>query len=178
MRCAPPGPAEMKQRAALLAVLALAAPGCATTDEDLHRELLAERLETLTIVTRAELARQPEGSPSRTILALWRAVQYRNPQAALARVAPQPTPEQLKRFESSIVATGAQAASTTKPRILDSKVSGKRATVLIEFIRHRKIGDQVRSVVAGRLPVKLVHTKAGWLVLWRKAADDLPEAMT
>ena len=45
----------MRRRAGILALLALAAPGCASSDEDLHRELLAERLETMAIVTRAEL---------------------------------------------------------------------------------------------------------------------------
>ncbi len=162
----------------MLAVLALAAPGCASSDEDLDRELLAERLETMTIVTRAELASQPPGSPARAILTLWRAVQFRNPEAALARVSPRPTPDQLKGFEDFIVGTGAQAAATTKPKVLDVKENGARADVLVEFIRHRKIGDQVRARATGRLTVQLVRTGAGWLVLWRKAADQLPSAIS
>jgi hypothetical protein len=168
----------MTRRAALLAVLALAAPGCASSDEDLHRELQAERLETLTIITRAELSRQPQGSPARAILVLWRAVQFRDPETALAQVSPQPTPKQLEGFEAFIIGRGAQTAATTKPRILDVKSSGRHAMVLTEFIRHRKVGDQVRSVVTGRLTVPLEHTNAGWLVLWRRVADDLPAAIT
>ena len=38
--CAPTARAEMRRGAGILAVLALAAPGCASSDEDLHRELL------------------------------------------------------------------------------------------------------------------------------------------
>jgi hypothetical protein len=168
----------MRRRTAIFAVLALAAPGCASSDEDLHRELLRERLETMTIVTRAELNREPPGSPSRAVLRLWRAVQFRDPQAALARVSPQPNKKQLKGFEDFIVGTGALAAATTKPRIVDAKEAGSTAAVLVEFVRHRKVGDQVRSRVTGQLEVELVRSPSGWLVLWRKAADELPEAIS
>jgi hypothetical protein len=168
----------MRRRAALLAVLALAAPGCATSDEELHRELLAERLETMTIVTRAELHSQPAGSPSRTVLRVWRAVQFRNPQDALAHVSPQPRQDEIKGFEDFIVSTGGDAAATTKPRILDVKQEGRRAQVLVEFVRNRKVGDQVRSRVTGRLTVQLMRSPAGWLVLWRKASDALPNAIS
>jgi hypothetical protein len=168
----------MRRRAAILAVLALAGPGCASSDRDLHRELLAERLETMTIITRAELNSEPPGSPSRAVLRLWRAVQFRNPDDALAHVSPQPTPKELRAFEDFIVAQGAEAASTTKPRILDVKQTGSHAQVLVEFIRRRKVGDQVRSRVTGRLTAELVHGRAGWLVLWRKASDQLPDAIS
>jgi hypothetical protein len=168
----------MRRSAALLAGLALAAPGCASTDKDLHRELLAERLETMTIITRAELAGQPPGSPARAVLRLWRAVQFRNPEDALAHVSPQPTPKELENFENFIVASGAEAAATIKPRIVDVNEAGSRAEVRVEFIRHRKVGDQVRSQVTGRLTAELVRGPTGWLVLWRKASDQLPDAIS
>jgi hypothetical protein len=170
-------PAEMRRRALLLVVLALVAQGCASTDAELDRELRAERLETMTIVTRAELARQPPGSSSRAVLMLWRAVQFRNPEDALSHVSPRPTPKQLRDFEDFIVGPGAQVAVVTKPTILDVKQTRGRAEVLVEFIRHRKVGDQVRGRATGRLTVELVRTRAGWLVLWRKAADQLSEAL-
>jgi hypothetical protein len=168
----------VRRRAVIAAVLALASTGCASDDRELRRELLAERLETQTIITPAEIAAQPPGSPARAVLVLWRAVQYRKPQAALARVSPQPNREQLKGFEDFIVGTGAQAAATTKPRIVDVEESGTSARVLVEFIRHRKVGDRVRATVTGRLEVELVRTGEGWLVLWRKAADALPGAIS
>lgn len=168
----------MRRRAAILAVLAVAAPGCASSDEDLHRELLAERMETMTIVTRAELNSEPPGSPSRTILRLWRAVQFRNPDDALAHVSPQPSRKELRSFEDFIVAQGGDAALTTKPRILGVKQSGSRAEVVVEFIRNRRVGDQVRSRVTGQLTAELVRGRTGWLVLWRKAADVLPDAIS
>jgi hypothetical protein len=168
----------MRRRALILVVLALVAPGCASSDRELERDLLAERTETMAIVTRAELRRQPPGSPARAVLTLWRAVQFRNPEDALARVSPHPTPRQLSGFEQFIVSTGAQASASTKPRILGSKTSGRHAKVRVEFIRHRKVGDQVRSRVTGRLTIELERTRAGWLVLWRKAADALPTAIS
>ena len=132
----------------------------------------------MTIITRAELNHEPPGSPSRAVLRLWRAVQFRNPDDALAHVSPQPSRKELKGFEDFIVATGAEAAATTKPRIVDVKQSGSRAQVVVEFIRHRKVGDQVRSRVTGRLTAELVHGRTGWLVLWRKASDQLPDAIS
>lgn len=168
----------MRRRAVIAAVLALAATGCASDDRELRRDLLAERLETQTIITREEIAAQKPGSPGRAVLVLWRAVQYRNPQAALARVSPPPNREQLKGFEDFIVGTGAQAAATTKPTIVEVEESGTSARVFVEFIRHRKVGDQVRARVTGRLGVELVRTGEGWLVLWRKAADALPGAIS
>jgi hypothetical protein len=179
-RCARTVPAEMRRRAVILAslALALAVAGCTSTDKDLNRELLAERLETMTIVTPAELAAEPPGSPSRAVLTLWRAVQFRNPEGALEHVSPAPTPGQLKGFEDFIVVTGAQTAATTKPRILDVKENGAHAEVQVEFIRHQKVGDQVRSRSTGRLTVELVRTRGRWLVLWRRAADQIPAAIS
>ncbi len=58
------------------------------------------------------------------------------------------------------------------------KQSAGRARVRVEFIRHRKVGDQVRSLATGQLTVELVRGRTGWLVLWRKAADQLPAAIT
>jgi hypothetical protein len=168
----------MKRGAGILAVLALAAAGCASSDEDLHRELRAERLETMAIVTRAELNREPPGSPARAVLRLWRSVQFRNPEDALAHVSPQPSRKELRGFEDFIVATGADTASTSKPQILSVKQSAGRARVRVEFIRHRKVGDQVRSIPTGQLTVELVRGRTGWLVLWHKAADQLPAAIT
>jgi hypothetical protein len=48
----------------------------------------------------------------------------------------------------------------------------------VEFIRNRKVGDQVRSRVTGRLTADLVRGRTGWLVLWRKASDQLPDAIS
>jgi hypothetical protein len=166
----------MRARAVLLAMLALGAPGCAMSDEDLHRELLAERTETLLIVTPAELKDQPPGSPGRTLLRLWRAVQFRNPPDVLSRLSPSPSPTQAATIASFILA-GAAKAPMLKPRILESQTSGDRASVLVEFVRGRKVGDQLDPFVTGRLPVELRHTKSGWLVLWRKAVKGLPEAI-
>jgi hypothetical protein len=168
----------MKRLAALVAILALAAPGCASTDKKLHRALLAERVETMTIVTRAELDAQPAGSPQRTVLSLWRAVQFRDAEGALERVSPRPNPDQLKTFEDFIVDIGANAAGVTKPRIVRATQTGRDASVVVEFVRHKKVGDQIRTAVTGTLNVQLVHTRDGWLVLWRKAADQIAGAIS
>jgi hypothetical protein len=168
----------MKRLVALVAILALAASGCASNDKKLHRALLAERVEALTIVTRAELHAQPAGSPQRAALALWRAVQFRDAEGALALVSPQPSKNQLPGFEDFIVDIGANAAGVTKPRIVSATQTGNHATVVVEFVRHKKVGDQIRTTVTGRLSAPLVHTKAGWLVLWRKAASQITGALS
>jgi hypothetical protein len=93
-------------------------------------------------------------------------------------VSPQPTRKELAGFENFIVAAGAETAAQTKPRILAVKRSESRALVLVEFIRHKRVGDQIRAHATGRLRVELVHGKTGWLVLWRKAADELPSAIS
>ena len=75
-------------------------------------------MESMTIVTRAELQREPAGSPARAILRLWRSVQFRDPDDALAQCHPRPTPKELTAFEDFIVGAGGDAACTSKPRIL------------------------------------------------------------
>lgn len=164
--------------AALVAMLALAVPGCASNDKELHRALLAERMETLTIITRAELRAQPPGSPQRAVLSLWRAVQFRDAEGALARVSPKPGAKQLKSFENFIVDIGGNAASVTKPTIVRTTRNGRHATVVVEFVRNKKVGDQTRASVTGRLDAQLLRTRAGWLVLWRKAADQIVGAIS
>ena len=168
----------MKRLAALVAILALLAPGCASTDKKLHRAIRAERMETMTIITRAELGAQPAGSPQRAVLSLWHAVQFRDAETALELVSPQPNTEQLRSFEDFIVDVGANAADVTKPTIVSATQNGTHATVVVEFVRHRKVGDQIRTKVTGRLNAQLVHTKAGWLVLWREAADQIAGAIS
>jgi hypothetical protein len=172
------GLAEMKRLAALVAILVLAAPGCASNDKKLHRALLAERTESLTIITRAELEAQPAGSPSRAVLSLWRAVQFRDAEGALERVSPKPNTEQLESFEDFIVDVGANAAAVTKPTIVKTTQTGRHATVVVEFVRNKKVGDQIRTRVTGSLSAELVRTRAGWLVLWRKAADQIAGAIS
>jgi type IV pilus biogenesis protein CpaD/CtpE len=168
----------MKRFAALVAILALAAPGCASNDTKLHRALLAERLEAMTIITRAEVEAQPVGSAQRAVLALWRAVQFRDAETALELVSPQPNKDQLRSFEDFIVDIGANAAGVTKPTIVSATQTGDQATVVVEFVRHKKVGDQIRTRVTGRLNAQLVHTRDGWLVLWQKAADEIAGAIS
>jgi hypothetical protein len=163
----------MKRLALLVGILAVVAPGCASNDKELHRALLAERVETMTIITRAELQAQPAGSPSRAVLSLWRAVQFRDAKGALERVSPKPGRDSLKTFEDFIVDVGANAAGVTKPTIVRATETGNHATVVVEFVRHKKVGDQIRTTVTGTLNVELLHTRRGWLVLWQKAADKI-----
>jgi hypothetical protein len=164
--------------ALILLSVALAGAGCASGNDDLQGELLAERQEHYNILTRAEVSAQPAGSPGRAILTLWRAVQFRNPEGALARVSPPPTGDQIDDFEGFIVGAGASAASTTKPEVLDVNRVGRRANVLLEFHRKRKVGDRIKTRMTGRLQVGLVRGPTGWLVLWRPAADKLPAAVS
>lgn len=157
---------------------ALAGVGCASSNDDLQGELLAERQEHYNILTPDEVNGQPAGSPGRAILTLWRAVQFRNPGGALARVSPPPTNDQIDDFEGFIVGAGASAASTTKPAVIDVNQVGSRANVLLEFHRKRKVGDRIKTLMTGRLQVGLVRGPTGWLVLWRPAADKLPAAVS
>ena len=55
---------------------------------------------------------QPPGSPQRAVLRLWRAVQFRNAETALALVSPQPNPKELRGFEDFIVAAGGERRGT------------------------------------------------------------------
>jgi hypothetical protein len=66
----------------------------------------------------------------------------------------------------------------TKPIIVRATQNGDHATVLVQFVRHKKVGDQVRTKVTGSLNAQLVHTKDGWLVLWREAADQIAGAIS
>lgn len=164
--------------ALILLLAALAGSGCASSNDDLQRELLAERQEHYSIVTLAEVNGQPAGSPGRAILTLWRAVQFRDPHRALALVSPPPTRDQIDDFEEFIVGAGASAASTTKPDVVDTEETGRRAEALLEFHRKRKVGDRIKTIMTGRLRVGLVRGPSGWLVLWRPAADKIPAAVS
>jgi hypothetical protein len=162
----------------ILLVAALAGAGCASSDEDLRRELLAERLEHYSILTREEVYGQPAGSPGRTILVLWRAVQFRDAQRALALVSPPPRRDQVAEFEGFIVGAGASTAATTKPVVLEATQDGRRAEVLLEFQHRRKVGDRIKTSATGRLRVLLTRGREGWRVLWRPAADKLLAAVS
>jgi hypothetical protein len=168
----------VRRLAALVAILALAAPGCASNDKELHRQLVAERLEPLKIVTRAEIDAQPPGSPARTVLVLWRAVQFRDGEGAIRHISPQPNPQQRASFEDFIAGPGAQVAGPTKPRLLSTSVHGRRAEVLVDLVSYKKVGDKVRPIVVGRLRAQLARSGSGWVVLWRESFDAIAKALS
>jgi hypothetical protein len=173
-------PGRRASKAILFAALGGAAlvAGCASTDEELRRELRAERTEGLTIVSRADVAAQPANSPGRMVMVLWRAVQYRDAKGAIALLAPRPPRESLPAFEKFVAGGGAVIAESRMPAVIDVKQTGERARVIVELLRTRRVSSQVTTEVTGRLTLDLVKTESGWKVRWRGAVPQIVRAVS
>lgn len=173
-------PGLRARKAILLAALSGASlvAGCASTDEELRRELRAERTEGLTIVSRADVAAQPANSPGRMVMVLWRAVQYRDAKGAIALLTPQPPRESLPAFEKFVAGGGAVIAESRMPAVIDVKQTGERALVIVELLRTRRVSSQVTTEVTGRLTLDLVRTESGWRVRWRSALPQIVRAVS
>jgi hypothetical protein len=155
----------------LLLVLVLVS-GCANTDEELRDALRAERDRGLSIVTRREIAAEPPRSPSRAVLELWRAVQYRDAQAGMVRLAP-PPPKNLRfRFEQFLVGSGANAFAVLKPRIADVQRRGRVAVVRTEIVHTKRFGRLVERELAATVRLELVKAGGLWKLRWGPAPSE------
>jgi hypothetical protein len=145
-------------------VSALLAVGCGDTDRDLAGTLAAKRDRALQTLSPEDVAQQPAGSPQRAIVELWRSLQYRDPRAALALVAPRPPRRLRLAVEDFIAASGAQATANARPKILSTRRSGNRAIVWLEVIRNEALGAQGLRRVRHRALAELVKSRSGWRV--------------
>jgi hypothetical protein len=152
--------------------------GCASTDEELRRELRVERTEGLSIVSRADLAAQPPNSPGRTVMVLWRAVQYRDAKGAIALMAPPPPRDSLAAFEKFVGGGGALIAESRTPVVVDVNETGGSARAIVELLHTRRVSNQVTTASTGRLELDLVETESGWKVRWRSALPQLVQAVS
>lgn len=148
------------------------ATGCADTDEELREALRAERDRGVSIVTRHEIAAEPPGSPSRAVLELWRAVQYRDAQAGMARLVPLPPKNLRSAFGQFIVGSGADAFAVLKPRIADVERRGRTALVRIQILRTNRLGRFVERELAGTERLELTKTGGLWKLRWRPAGSQ------
>jgi hypothetical protein len=148
--------------------------GCASTDRELRRELIDERNEGLTIVSRAHIAAQPPGSPGRTAMLLWRAVQFRDAKGAVALLTPEPTGHTLASVEEYIAGGGAVIAQERMPEIIDVHRNGRRAVMDVDLQRTRKLANHATTETSGRLRLDFIRTGSGWKLRWREAIRQVP----
>jgi hypothetical protein len=108
-----------------VAALAIAAAlaGCGSLGQ------LPGRVEKPQVVTVKDIDRYPEGSPARTVLLWWRALQFDNAELAARYYSPKLdlTP---KRLEGALVAGPGILGLTADLRVVDVEKWGRRATVL------------------------------------------------
>lgn len=148
--------------------------GCASTDRELRRELTDERNEGLTIVSRADIAAQPPGSPGRTAMLLWRAVQFRDAKGAVSLLTPEPTGDALASVEEYIAGGGAVIAQERTPEIIDVQRNGRRAVMEVDLQRTRKLANHVTTETSGGLKLDFIRTESGWKLRWREAIRQVP----
>jgi hypothetical protein len=151
---------------------------CASTDQELRRELREERTEGLTIVSRADIAAQPPDSPGRAALLLWRAIQFRDAKGTLALLSPQPAGVRRASAEEFIAGGGAVIAQERTPTIIEVDRHGRRAAVEVELKRRRKLANHVTAESAGRLRLAFVRTEWGWKLRWQDAIRQVSRAVS
>jgi hypothetical protein len=165
------------RRSVLLLAMALAGIlpciSCATTDTELKRELAAERNEELSIVSRGDLDAHPADSPQRTILTLWRAIQFRDAQGAIALFTPPPTKSQRSGVESFLVGSAAVTAATSTPRFVNVDRTRSRATVVVQSVERKKVGSGVTTSVEPPLRFALARRPSGWKIRWLRLVSRL-----
>jgi hypothetical protein len=100
--------------------------GCGFGGDD----VVTDRVQQPSLLTKQEVERQPKGSPSRTMFEWWRTMQFDNPvlAAGFYRRDLRITPETLERQ----LRLGAAALGLTrKPRLVEVQEQGQRAVVLV-----------------------------------------------
>jgi hypothetical protein len=150
---------------AALAALLIAA--CGSTDDELRRNLAAERGQVLHVVSRRDIERQPAGSPGRAVMELWRAVQFDDAKTAVSLLAPRPTRAERPRTEELVVTLGGVATDSVEPRIVAVERTGRRARVLVER-RKQPAGRRMPPI-----EVELVRSDRRWRVLAEQAFRDV-----
>jgi hypothetical protein len=163
--------------AALLVVLvASSIVGCASSDQDLQRELSAERNQAVNVVAPEEVGAQPAGSPERAVMELWRAVQFSDAGRALDLIAP-PRNEPVSRLaERYLIGTAALTASA-KPDRVRAAIRGSRATALIRVRQRQLQGDRVTSPSIGTFRLELVRMRGDWRVRFTPEVTGLLGAL-
>jgi hypothetical protein len=155
--------------AALSAIAALLTTACGSTDAELRRTLAAERGTAIEVVSRAQVERQPPGSPGRAVMELWRAVQFDDPKTAVSLIAPRPTAAELPRTEELVITLGGVVTDSATPRILEVDRTAGGARVTLEILST----DDREHEPARRAELKLVRTGSGWRVLAERALGQL-----
>jgi hypothetical protein len=156
-----------------LVLVLLVAPGCADSDEELRAALRTERARDLSTVTRREVANEPPGSPSRAVLELWRAVQYRDARTGIARLTPAPLRKHRATFEKFFVYAGANAFGMLKPRIVDVQRRGRIAVVETEIMRTKRLGRLLERERTATVGFEFVNVGGVWKLRWRPALSAL-----
>lgn len=113
--------------AALLAMTVVFA-GCG----DLGAREETDPVQQLQLLRQADLARYPDGSPARTFLEWWRALQFNSPVNAAGQYADR-VGLTRRELERQLDAGQGVLGLRARPRVIDVIESGRRATVFVLF---------------------------------------------
>jgi hypothetical protein len=139
---------------------------CGATNADLERKLDAGRDRTRQLLSSEDVQDQPAGSPQRALVEAWRALQFRDAEAVLARVTG-PSVRPRPGLDQRVVAFGAYAVDV-RPKILDASLERRRASLRVQLARRQGVGsDGLRIVrLTLTLPVRFIAGR------WRVEVDD------
>lgn len=154
--------AAMRRRFAALAILACAVGACGGggTLEPQEAPGAAEQ-----VLSRADVEQHAEGSPERALFAWWRAAQYSNLPRYLSHFSSDVRAElergearrELRRFADSI--------RTARPELVETEITGDRATVSTRILFRQPIGLTRYITTARPQAFELTREGGRWVLV-------------
>lgn len=160
-----------------LVALLLGAAGCASSDEDLRADMRAQRNQALYPLSPADLARHPSGSPQRTLLEAWRALQFRDVTTTISLLTPKPPRRTVRIVEDYLLGPGAELTATAQPLIRGARVRGDRAEVTVQVERRVEESNRVVSRLGPAIELSLERRAGEWMLPYRKLVPQLRAAL-
>ncbi len=172
-------PAASRGAASLLLLLLVLLGGvsCASSDEQLSEEMQAQRNQALAPVSPADIARYPAGSPERTVLTIWRALQFHDLATATSLLSPPPPRELVPAVEGYLLGPAAELTATAKPRVTGVRREGNEAVTVLRVARRVEEGNRVITRVGAPVELTLERSEGRWVLPWRKALPQLGAAL-
>ena len=155
--------ASVRRRGPLLALvsLALVLGGCGGGGE---LEALEAPGAAEQVLTRADVERQPEGSPERAVFAWWRAAQYSNLQRYLQSFS-RDVRTKLERGEARReLRRFADAIRSARPEIVETDVSGNHAVVSTRVLFRQPLGLTRYVTTARPQAFELTRENGRWVL--------------
>lgn len=172
-------PAALRGAASLLllALLVLSAAGCASSDAELSEQMRAQRNQALSPVTPADIGRYPAGSPERTVLTIWRALQFHDLETATSLLFPAPPAGLVPAVEGYLLGPAAELTATAKPRVTGVRREGDDAVTVLRVVRRVDEGNRVVARVGAPVELTLERRAGRWVLPWRTALPQLGAAL-